>query len=509
MIRFHAPPLAPRPSSFRFGIAAILLAGCTSVSSGTGPAGNDPDAMPSDDGGPGGGGSSGTGGGGPGSGAAVGSSGGAAGLATGGTLATGGRSPDDRDAGAGGSMEADAGPDGSSGTTVDGGVGGSGAGGMQPVSCIDIELGEETSGSANTSAETNDFDLSCGVGSAADVAFGWTAPFTDYFTFSTQGSSFDTVVAVFDDCDSGERACNNNLGSVPQGRAVAHVEQGQDYVVVVDGNAGERGSVSLSIEPVICPETDVSSLPLPASFSTVGEPNDHARDCVGETGMSYSGADWPEKTLRYVAPTGGLYRFSVTSSAFSPLLTVYRGVVCGGEYVQCNRNVVNGYPAEVTRQLAAGEAVTLVVEGINGEGLFELDVTRLPNADRNWCAALPALGSGKSGTITGTDHKVLSPSCSWAGNDPNSGVGHFPEHAFRFTVDVPNVFNPCSITVTANSSPLLVYVLDGSNCGGSELFCAAEELTFYDDDNGDYVLVVENPFPFGGSADYQISSTCD
>jgi hypothetical protein len=387
---------------------------------------------------------------------------------------------------------------GSSSSGGSNGTGGSTSSG--DLSCSEgvLELGTATE--LNTESYDDSYTTGCGAGDSPEAAFVWTAPSTNYYAFDSGGSGFDTVVAVLDgDCDGDELACSNVNGTSPQARAVTKLEKDQRVVVVLDGNLGESGDAQLNVTPVSCPSTDVSDQPLPATLSTVGGTNTHQGDC--------GGANAPEKAIRYVAKADGLYRFSVMSQDFSPALYVEQGVECGGTLLQCNDNVADGYPAEVTRWLAQGEAVTLIVDG--GEGEFTLDAQKLE--DPGACAALPQLENVTNVLLDDTAPHLLSTSCEWAGNQLLDDSLHpYPEHVYTFTVDLTTGSN-CSIHVTSDAD-FQVSLLRGDHCNGPETFCEGAlvdyERYFYKEDNGVYTLAIENTSAFGTPVTYSITTDC-
>ncbi len=395
---------------------------------------------------------------------------------------------------------------GSGGTSVSsstGGTGGSGGtgGGSE---CNAIAVVDDMA-SGPTAAAADDLSPSCGSGASPELVFEWTAPYSDYFMFDSAGSSFDTVVSVLSDCTGTEIACNNTApGAIPQGLAVAEVTAGQTYWIAVEGSNGETGQVNLTIAPVACPSADLTGQPLPATISTVGGTTNHEARCSGQ-----DISPQPEKSIRYVPEVAGVYRFSAGSSDVRVLLSVYEGAMCGGEYLQCSFGQVGAaaYPAEVTRYLDAGQAVTLVVEGEEGTGAFEVDV-QLLDEDTGTCADIPELGTGQSGTIDpGTDPHVVSTSCDWAGN----GNGPYAEHLYRFTVNLSGSDANCIVSLDSNSGMIATYVLSGDRCEGTEYECetTTDYHMFSRSDNGVYTLVVENRDPFQIDAEYTISSTCE
>ena len=403
------------------------------------------------------------------------------------------------------SMGGSSGAGGSTTSGSSGGTGGDASGGTGGGSSCPAVTVEDNTASGQTLAADDDLRASCGSGDSPEVIFEWTAPYSDYFMFDSAGSDFDTVVTVLSDCEGTELACNNTApGAVPQGLAVAEVVAGEHYWIAVEGANGEAGEVSLTMAPVVCPSADLTGQSLPATISTVGGTTNHDPRCSGQ-----EISPQPEKTIRYVPETAGLYRFSASSSDVRVLLSLYEGAMCGGEYLQCSYGQVGSgaYPAEVTRYLEAGQAVTLVVEGEEGAGEFEVDI-QLLESNTGTCDDIPELGTGQSGTISAADDaNIVSTSCDWAGNS----YGSYPEHLYRFTVNQPAGGSSCYVSLEESTGMVETYVLQGDHCEGSEWECeaATDYHSFSRNDNGVYTLVVESRDPFQGTGTYTISSTCE
>lgn len=86
-----------------------------------------------------------------------------------------------------------------------------------------------------------------GVGS--DLTYVWTPPFAGRFRFSTAGSSFDTVLGLYEpDCLS-ELACNDDAQGDVAAIIDADVEAGVPVVIAVDSFEGNGGSFRLTIFP--------------------------------------------------------------------------------------------------------------------------------------------------------------------------------------------------------------------------------------------------------------------
>jgi len=279
------------------------------------------------------------------------------------------------------------------------------------------------------------------------------------------------------------------------------VEQGHRVIVVVDGQLGAKGDVTLNVTRVTCPTTDLTGQPVPAVLSTAGGSTEHDGAC--------GGAGFAEKSVRWLAETAGLYQFSASSTVFSPALYLEAGAVCGSPLLQCNYNVIAGYPAQITRWLEAGDAVTLIIDGRSGSGgEFSLNVEKVTAA----CPSESTITGAASVTLNNTSlgSKVLSSSCQWAGN-MESGQHPFPERSYPLHIDLTNL-QFCSYSITADN-PYLLYLIRGTQCEGEEVRCVEPitdpyDLPFTAADNGDYVLVVENQNPFTPTVTYSITTDC-
>lgn len=103
--------------------------------------------------------------------------------------------------------------------------------------------------SGTTAGKTNDYGPSCGVSNhAPDVSYTWTAPADGSYTFSTAGSSFDTVLHVRSAATPmATLACNDDFGGTLQSSVTLTLRAGASVIIVVDGHAELSGSFALSI----------------------------------------------------------------------------------------------------------------------------------------------------------------------------------------------------------------------------------------------------------------------
>jgi hypothetical protein len=207
----------------------------------------------------------------------------------------------------------------------------------------------------------------------------------------------------------------------------------------------------------------------------------------------------------------GLYRFSVTTSAFRPTLSLFEGAKCGGPLLQCSYNVPSGHPPEITRHLTAGQAVTLIVDSLDGDsGAFTLDIQPLASQ----CTTLPLVTEDIVG-VTLTDDNgshLLSPGCEWAGNQYQNVNQPYEEHIYPIRIPETG-FNGCYYRFENLSGQWAAYLLEGHDCGGRELGCQSNEteavFEFSPEDAGDYLLVIENQGSFPGlNLTYDLTSVC-
>lgn len=87
----------------------------------------------------------------------------------------------------------------------------------------------------------------CGGATEPDKAYTWTAPATGTYRFSTQGSSFDTILSLYSSCAGTELVCNDDD---PGGGTTSSLNRsfvaGESVVIVIDTLSGS-GSYTLAI----------------------------------------------------------------------------------------------------------------------------------------------------------------------------------------------------------------------------------------------------------------------
>lgn len=115
--------------------------------------------------------------------------------------------------------------------------------------CPETDLGSTFPQSTNgATAGQSYFGGICGGGSAPERTFGFTAPQAGPYTFTTAGSSFDTVLYVRDGtCNGPELDCDDD-GLAPQSTVTVNLAANQTVVVFVDGYSSNFGPFTLNIQ---------------------------------------------------------------------------------------------------------------------------------------------------------------------------------------------------------------------------------------------------------------------
>jgi hypothetical protein len=174
--------------------------------------------------------------------------------------------------------------------------------------------------------------------------------------------------------------------------------------------------------------------------------------------------------------------------------------------------------ASVVRRLEQAEVVSVIVEGTDGAGSFNLNVEDLASIAA--CPSQAPLDFALEpvvATLSPDDPSVLTASCAVSEQValPNGRLP-LPDHSYPVTVG--GGFQ-CNVYITTDA-PVAVYVLEGLQCGGRELVCqrvtsiGTEERidldlgALFSDASFDYVVVVESTDPLTGPASYTLQEVC-
>lgn len=212
-----------------------------------------------------------------------------------------------------------------------------------------------------------------GNAGGASVWYKWTAPISGNATLSTEGSGFNTLLAIYTGnnyTDLVLRYSNDDIGAGNvQSSAAFEAVIGVTYLIAVDGSSGASGNLVLQWSlSEIGPANDHFSAAtlLSGSAGTVygatvgatketGEPN-HA----GNTGGASVWYLW-------TAPSGDSVSFNTIGSTFDTLLAVYTGSSLSGlTLVAQNNNDGSTLQSRVAFTPVSGTTYRIAVDGHNG-----------------------------------------------------------------------------------------------------------------------------------------------
>lgn len=114
--------------------------------------------------------------------------------------------------------------------------------------CADLDIGSALGGelaSGSTFGQGDDVQPFCTAANANDVIVSWTAPEAGVYSFSLQGSDYDTVMMLWADCGGPSLACNDDGVGVAS-QITLPLAAGQTVLIVIDG-FDENGNWVLGI----------------------------------------------------------------------------------------------------------------------------------------------------------------------------------------------------------------------------------------------------------------------
>ncbi len=247
----------------------------------------------------------------------------------------------------------------------------------------------------------------------------YTPSCTGEVTVSLAGSSFDTMLAVYDSCDWEEiedtlMKCNDDTAESRQSEIVFDAVAGNQYLIEVGGYALETGPgfLTVSCEGVIpeppskddCEDAkaigDVKDMPFDTTDATFDGPG----LCMTSPNIWYC----------YTATCTGNVTVSLAGSSYDTMLAVYDGCECyptSNDLIECNDDAGAGYQSEVTFAAIGGNQYLIEVGGYStetGEGLLTVscvgvvlpgksDLGDAPDSTNNNDRQMNAYPSGHTG----------------------------------------------------------------------------------------------------------------
>ncbi|MCA9546468.1 MAG: hypothetical protein KC613_18815, partial [Myxococcales bacterium] len=427
----------------------------------------------------------------------------------------------------------------------------------QPAACPEYEAPSRVGRRVvmGTTAGRGSRERLCGSDRTADARVLWTAPLTRTYTFSAL-AAHETVVGVYRGAcqieDATELACRGASAS-------AQVQAGETVTVVVDGQPNNRpfqGHFELMIGTpdetgfcddgqdsdgdfrTDCDDADCFEDPYCADFCAgvdlgsalgdrvavgdlTGARHDRVGSCQGFQNRT------PDEGFQWTAPAAGRYRFDTLGSQADTNLYLLDGDCVGAE-LACNRHALDALHSALEVDLAAGQAVVIMVEhadtrtpgpfmlnihpteaGACADGVDDDGDGLTDCADPDCGLALACLGcvtddlgdaTGDLGEFNNFDILEVQLENNYAGT---CGGDRTDERVFRWTA--PRSADYRLVANWGFGQPAVIYALTG--CAGEELFCAADSyrgtpneasLRFWADAGQTLLFVVDNVF-FAGA----------
>ena len=379
--------------------------------------------------------------------------------------------------------------------------------------------GSVTGTNVNATKETGEPNHAGNVGGAS-VWYSWTAPSSGQATFTTAGSSFDTLLAAYRGTSVSALtavAANDDASSSTSTSQIGFAATGGvTYMIAVDGwsavgGVPAKGNITLGWNlgaPVAGPPNDnfasaqvISGAPGSLSGTNVnatkeaGEPN-HASN-VGGASVWYS----------WTAPSSGQATFATAGSNFDTLLAVYRGTsVSALTGVAANDDVSStNNTSQVSFAATGGVTYTIAVDGWSGGTLpvkgnialaWQLALPAAP-ANDNFAAAQTL--SGSAGSVNGTSVSATKETDepNHAGNTGGASVWYSwtaPASGQLTLSTAGSSFNTLLAVYTGSAVSSLSAVASNDDASGST---TTSQVSFAVTSGATYMIAVDG---FGGAA---------
>jgi C1A family cysteine protease len=316
----------------------------------------------------------------------------------------------------------------------------------------------------NATAETGE-PAHAGYGARSSVWWNWTAPATGVVRCNTEGSDFDTLLAVYTGATLAglaPLAADDDSGAGTSSSLTFYATAGTPYRIAVDGYGGATGSVALHL------------------LLNTGSSNDDFADRIALVGSSVSftggNADATAETAEpahggysavasvwwtWTAPGSGMVTITTAGSSFDTVLAVYQGSALADlTAVVANDDAGLDLTSEVSFYASAGSLYQIAVDGYGGaEGSIEL-----------------GLGQNASSVLYSTDFEdfptgigALAGFDGWRStDDPDAGTygvyaadsqAAWVGYAYT-TADAVYAFRPMNYNPIAAGTPVIRFSVD-------------------------------------------------
>ncbi len=349
----------------------------------------------------------------------------------------------------------------------------------------------------------------------ASVWFQFTATTAQTLQFSTQGSDYDTILALFEGDQLNDLSlvgCNNDVGgSLLHSSVVADVETSTTYTLMITGAIySYSGFLELHVAEPQDNDTpqqaiEIDSFPYVNAQITTNATS--AGDPVPVGCPSNSQGVW----YTLVAPADGIVTLTTAGSSYDTILSVYTGTPQNLTYVGCHDDVdpifTGDYTSALQIQLDGLDRIYIMISGGQGpggpSGSLVLDAAFTPSPDNDfWTSpvrieALP-FDYSQNTSSAALDSSDPDPSCDQVvilPTDINSAVW------FSYTSD-----EPMRVTISTQGSDYSTLIgvytdpLEWNEIGCSDGFGGPTSLTFNAQPETDYYIMIGATLLVNGGA---------
>jgi C1A family cysteine protease len=316
----------------------------------------------------------------------------------------------------------------------------------------------------NATAEANE-PAHAGYAARRSVWWTWTAPGTGVARFNTEGSAFDTLLAVYTGTALAglvQVAADDDGGAGTTSSLTFYASAGATYQIAVDGYAGASGSIALlgALSTGSSNDHFANRIALTGSHSADSGGNVSATAEAGEPDHStYS----PAKSVwwTWTAPANGMVTLSTAGSSFDTVLAVYQGSSLASLIpVVANDDAALDLSSQVLFFAATGAVYQIAVDGYGGaEGSIELGLGQNPSSvlySTDFEAFPTGLGAldGFDGWL-GTDDPTLGTYGVYAAGSQEAWVG------FNYTAaEGVYVYRPVNYNPLVADTPVVTFSVD-------------------------------------------------
>ena len=225
-----------------------------------------------------------------------------------------------------------------------------------------------------------------------NIWYCYTASCTGEATVSLLGSSYDTMLGVYNGCEcypgtSDLIGCNDDAAGTYQSELTFAVTSGQQYLIEVGGYGAGTGQGVLNIS---CEGQQPSTKDDCANATGIGEVKDLEFDTTNTT---FDGPGFcltsPNIWFCYTASCDGDATVSLLGSGYDTMLAVYSGCNCNlkqGDLIACNDDAGGTYQSEITFTAKAGEQYLIEIGGYGagtGQGVLNISCEGTPGGTSN------------------------------------------------------------------------------------------------------------------------------